>query len=91
LRTRKDRPAPARDPWLVTPADLLNTLVSDVLVANPASARVFLERRMGCVGCTFARFETVIDVAAVYGIDPDDLARALAAAPIAEPEEGVQP
>jgi hybrid cluster-associated redox disulfide protein len=75
----------------VTPADLLNTLVSDVLVANPASARVFLERRMGCVGCTFARFETVTDVAGVYGLDPDDLARALAAAPIVEPEEGVQP
>jgi hybrid cluster-associated redox disulfide protein len=75
----------------VTPADLLNTLVSDVLVANPASARVFLERRMGCVGCTFARFETVTDVARVYGIEPDDLASALAAAPIAEPEEGVQP
>ena len=53
-------------------------LVIDVLAECPAAARVFLERGMGCVGCTFARFETVAEVAAVYGCDPYDLARSLA-------------
>jgi hybrid cluster-associated redox disulfide protein len=59
------------------PADLANMLVADVLAANPAAARVFIERRMGCVGCTFAPFETVADVARAYGITPCALAHAL--------------
>jgi hybrid cluster-associated redox disulfide protein len=55
-------------------------LVFDVLSESPAAARVFIERRMGCVGCTFARFETVAEVAGVYGCDADELAYSLAAA-----------
>ena len=53
-------------------------LVSDVLALGSATAAVFVGHRMGCVGCTFARFETVGDVARVYGLDPQDLARSLA-------------
>jgi hybrid cluster-associated redox disulfide protein len=63
----------------VTAAQTLNMLVFDVLAECPATARVFLERGLGCVGCTFARFETVAEVAAVYGCDAYDLARSLAA------------
>ena len=55
-------------------------LVFDVLAERPAAARVFIERGMGCVGCTFARFETVSEVAAVYGCDAYELARSLTAA-----------
>jgi hybrid cluster-associated redox disulfide protein len=51
-------------------------LIFDVLSESPAAARVFIERRMGCVGCTFARFETVAEV----GCDADGLAYSLAAA-----------
>jgi hybrid cluster-associated redox disulfide protein len=61
----------------VAPADLLNVLVADVLAAKPGAARVFFDRGMGCVGCTFAPFEAVIDVARAYGIEPHDLARAI--------------
>jgi hypothetical protein len=32
---------------------------------------------MGCVGCAFARFEIVDEVAEVYGLDPQHLARSL--------------
>ena len=61
-------------------ADLLDMLVSDVLAANPAAARAFIERRMGCVGCPFAPFETVTQAALAYGLDPRELAAELAAA-----------
>lgn len=52
-------------------------LVSEVLAARPAAARVFLERRMGCVGCAFAPFETLTEVARAYGIDPNELATSI--------------
>ena len=62
----------------MTPTDLLNTRVSDVLAGSPAAIRVFLDRRMSCAGCTFARFETVREAARAYGIEPCDLATSLA-------------
>lgn len=60
------------------PTHLLNVLISDVLAANPAAARVFTARRMRCAGCTFAPFETVTEAARAYGIDPCELAASLA-------------
>jgi hybrid cluster-associated redox disulfide protein len=66
-------------------------LVADVLAVGPATARVFIERGMGCVGCTFAPFETVREAARAYGIEPRDLAASLASAsgPLPDtPEEG---
>ncbi|MGH9309735.1 MAG: DUF1858 domain-containing protein [Vicinamibacterales bacterium] len=62
----------------MTPAHLLNTLLSDVLAAKPVAARVFIDRRMGCVGCAFAPFETVAEAARAYGIEPNELAHELA-------------
>jgi hybrid cluster-associated redox disulfide protein len=59
--------------------DLLDVLVADVLAASPWSARVFVDRGMACVGCAFARFETVTEAAVTYGIDALELANALAA------------
>ena len=76
-----------RDPPDVTAANPLNMLVTDVLAANPAAAQVFIERRMGCVGCAFAPFETVAEVARVYGFEPCDLARWLTAAVCTTEEE----
>ena len=89
MRTRKDGRLPLRDPLYVNPATLLNLFVADVLAAEPAAARVFIDRRMGCVGCAFARFETVAEVAEVYGIDARELANSLAA--VASPSEEVHP
>lgn len=88
LRKRKDILTAKRDAHGVTPRDLLDSLVSDVLANNPAAARVFIDRQMGCVGCTFAPFETVAEVARVYGLEAEDLARALADAQrVATPPE----
>ena len=61
----------------MTAAALLGTIVGDVLAAHPCTARVFVDRAMGCAGCPFAQFETVAEVAAVYGIDPQQLGTAL--------------
>jgi hybrid cluster-associated redox disulfide protein len=80
LRKRKDFALQSRDSRCMTADTLLNTLVSDVLAAHPGTARVFIEQRMGCVACAFAPFETVADVARVYGIDPWHLASSLASA-----------
>jgi hybrid cluster-associated redox disulfide protein len=67
-----------RDPLNVTATGLLNMLVADVLAGNPLAARVFAARRMGCAGCTFAPFETISEAARAYGIEPRELAGALA-------------
>jgi hybrid cluster-associated redox disulfide protein len=77
LRERKDAAEPMREPVPVTLASFLEMLVSDVLAANPETAQVFIDRGMGCVGCTFAPFETVAEVARVYAVDADDLAKSL--------------
>jgi hybrid cluster-associated redox disulfide protein len=61
----------------VTPADLLDTTVAAVLASCPEAARVFLDRGMGCPGCPFAAFETVSEVARVYGLEASELAAAL--------------
>ena len=89
MRTRKDARRRVSDPLIVNPATLLNMFVADVLVAVPAAARVFIDRRMGCVGCAFAPFETVAEVAEIYGIDAWELANSLAA--VASPSEEVRP
>jgi hybrid cluster-associated redox disulfide protein len=43
--------------------------VASVLARWPRSIPVFLRHRMACVGCPIARFETLTDVAAIYGLD----------------------
>lgn len=58
------------------PADLLDALIADVL-ATPAAVRVLLDRHMQCAGCPFARFETVAEAAAIYGVDAMELVNAL--------------
>ena len=47
-------------------ADLI---VADVLAHWPQTIPVFLRRRMACVGCPIAPFETLAEVAAIYNLD----------------------
>ena len=61
----------------MTPGELLDMPVSDVLAALPAARRVFLDRGMSRPGCPFSPFDTVADVALVYDVDPIRLATAL--------------
>jgi hybrid cluster-associated redox disulfide protein len=52
-------------------------LVDDVMRVAPQSIRVFLEYRMGCVGCPLARFHTVTDACCEHDIDRNAFLAAL--------------
>lgn len=64
----------------MTPQELLQQLVSDVLGTSGGRARVFVERGLPCVGCPMTRFETLAEVAAACHVDAASLAAALLAA-----------
>lgn len=46
-----------------------DTLVDEVMNACPATIRVFLDFKMGCVGCPIACFHTVEDACCEHGVD----------------------
>ncbi len=50
-----------------------DTTIEALLSAHPRAIRVLMRHRMLCVGCLMARFETVHDAAAVYGLDEREL------------------
>ena len=52
-------------------------LVHDVMNGWPATIRVFLDFRMGCVGCLIARFHTVDDACREHHVDRDAFLKAL--------------
>ncbi len=54
-----------------------NDLVDDVMRVAPQTIRVFLEYRMGCVGCPLASFHTVTDACREHNIDRDAFLAAL--------------
>lgn len=43
--------------------------VAEILDRWPQTISVFLGRRMACVGCAVAPFETPVDVARIYRVD----------------------
>ena len=43
--------------------------VDEVLDRWPETIPTFLRYRMACVGCPMAPFETLVEVAAIYGLD----------------------
>ena len=47
--------------------------VSDVVQKCPGTSRVFIEKKMLCLGCCMARFCTISEVARVYRIDTETL------------------
>lgn len=51
--------------------------VADVLARWPETVPVFMSRRMGCVGCCMAPFETLSEAAEAYGLCPRRLVRDL--------------
>jgi hybrid cluster-associated redox disulfide protein len=53
------------------------TTVDEVLTRLPGAATVFLDRRMHCVGCDLARFETLAEAARVYRQPTVELVAAL--------------
>jgi hybrid cluster-associated redox disulfide protein len=56
--------------------------VEHVLRLHPVVATVFVRRRMLCVGCVMAAFETLSEVAAVYGQEPGGFVLAVRSAAV---------
>ena len=54
-------------------------IVGEVMDARPATIRVFLDFRMGCVGCPIATFHSVDDACKEHGVDRDKFLAALRA------------
>ena len=57
----------------------LYDLVDDVMRGAPGTIRVFLEHKMGCVGCPIATFHTIEDACREHGVDSTAFLRALRA------------
>lgn len=57
-----------------------NDMVGDVMNARPATIRVFLDFRTGCVGCPLGAFHTVGDSCEEHGVDRNRFLAALLAA-----------
>lgn len=50
-----------------------DTVIGEILDADPDTAPFFLEMGMHCLGCPSARSESVGDACAVHGVDADAL------------------
>ena len=60
-------------------------IVADVLQDWPQTIPIFLEYRMGCVGCAMSPFDTLADVVEIYGLQVDRFLTELRDAIDAEP------
>ncbi len=54
-----------------------NTVIGDILDADPSTAPYFLEMGMHCLGCPSARGESLGDACAVHGVNADELVQKL--------------
>jgi hybrid cluster-associated redox disulfide protein len=55
-------------------------LVDDVMTRWPATIRVFLDFKLGCVGCPIASFHSLDDACREHGVDEDSFTAALRSA-----------
>ena len=51
----------------------LDTIISDVLKMDRATAPIFIRKGMHCIGCPASSGESVEEASAVHGISVDDL------------------
>lgn len=59
--------------------ELAGWTVEQVLDRCPSCAMTFVRYRAACVGCVFARFCTIAEVAGAYGVPVGELTAALTA------------
>jgi hybrid cluster-associated redox disulfide protein len=59
--------------------DIAKLSVAEIMSRWPPTIRLFLDRRMHCVGCPIAPFHTVVDAAGEHGLSYDVLLGELAA------------
>ena len=51
------------------------SVIGDILDANPDTAPLFLEIGMHCLGCPASRGESLEEACMVHGVDPDELVK----------------
>ena len=54
--------------------------VAELLAREPRAVRILLGHGMHCVGCAIARFETLAEVCAIYGVPLEQLLEELCGA-----------
>ena len=59
---------------------------AEVMERWPETIPIFFRYRMACVGCPIAPFETLADVAAIYGLDRECLVNELRQTVQTQPE-----
>lgn len=69
---------------MIDTASLSAWTIAEVLARCPEAASVFTRLRMACVGCPVAPFETPVEAARAYGLDPEALLEALRGAAASE-------
>src|SRR5437762_13939094 len=63
-----------------------STTVADVLLRRPLAARILVNHRMHCVGCTIAPFETLEEACDIYRVSLQYLLAELNATTMESPE-----
>lgn len=61
-----------------------NDTIEALLARQPGAARILLDRGMHCVGCAIARFETIAEACAIYGLSVEELLKAIECSPGAQ-------
>ena len=56
-----------------------DTIIGDILDADPSTAPFFLEMGMHCLGCPASRGESIEEACMVHGISADELVQKLKA------------
>lgn len=53
--------------------DHLSAPIAVILGRWPGASRIFIQNRMGCIGCAFAKYHTLQDAFAIYQLDKEAL------------------
>ncbi|MCZ2128260.1 MAG: hypothetical protein LC099_10875 [Anaerolineales bacterium] len=61
---------------MIDDLNLSNINVENMLQTEPDAVRFFLDRKLRCVGCEFARFCTLGDVVRMYHLDEQEFMEA---------------
>lgn len=59
--------------------------ISNLFARWPIAIPIFIKHQMSCVGCGMASFDTIEDVARIYGIAAEDLIQEIVQ--VASPED----
>lgn len=51
------------------PTDLVDLSLEEIMSRWPGTIRMFLDRRMHCVGCPIAPFHTLVEAAEEHGLE----------------------